>query len=220
MEAEMDAFRKELRRLRNDLRDARQPLDALQKVQQDADALDALAKQPVQNAIQLPERDDDGWRARLGDAVWLEVLKAEGTVVEIEREDAVVQVGKLKVRAKVGDLLKPNRATKEKTKKKHVSVYADYEPDIDVPAPQSPGMELDLRGMRVDDALSRLDSYIDTAYLARLPFARVIHGKGTGALRRAVGERLKEHPLISKSIIAPPKEGGEGVTIIYLVPPA
>ena len=44
---------------------------------------------------------------------------------------------------------------------------------------------------RVDDALRRLDDYVDAAYMAGLPFARIIHGKGTGALRKAVNERVK-----------------------------
>ncbi|PJF25311.1 MAG: endonuclease MutS2, partial [Phototrophicales bacterium] len=87
---------------------------------------------------------------------------------------------------------------------------------ITMPKAESPGLELDLRGMRVEEAVERLDEYIDAAHLARLPFARIIHGKGTGALRKAVMERVREHPLISKAITAPPKEGGEGVTIIYL----
>ena len=87
-----------------------------------------------------------------------------------------------------------------------------------MPKGQSPGLELDLRGARVEEALEKLDNYIDAAYLSGIPFGRVIHGKGTGALRRAVQDRLHEHPLISKSMSAPPKEGGDGVTIIYLVP--
>jgi DNA mismatch repair protein MutS2 len=51
-----------------------------------------------------------------------------------------------------------------------------------------------------------------------LPFARIIHGKGTGALKKAVRERVEHHPLISKVTEALPKEGGGGVTIIHMVP--
>ncbi|MBL8120459.1 MAG: Smr/MutS family protein, partial [Anaerolineae bacterium] len=96
----------------------------------------------------------------------------------------------------------------------------EYEksPDPVAPRGQSPGLELDLRGERVDDALKRLETYVDAAYMSGLPFARIIHGKGTGALKKAVKERVEHHPLISKVTEATPKEGGGGVTIIHMVP--
>ena len=96
----------------------------------------------------------------------------------------------------------------------------DYEksPDPIVPKGKSPGLELDLRGERVDEALQRLETYLDAAYTSGLPFARIIHGKGTGALRKAVRERVEHHPLISKVTEAMPNEGGGGVTIIHMVP--
>jgi DNA mismatch repair protein MutS2 len=87
-----------------------------------------------------------------------------------------------------------------------------------VPKVQSPGLELDLRGERVDEALMRMETYIDAAYMAGLPFARIIHGKGTGALRKAVRERVENHSLVSKVSEAMPQEGGGGVTIIHMVP--
>ena len=83
--------------------------------------------------------------------------------------------------------------------------------------PVSPGLELDLRGKRVEDAVEQLDRYLDAASAAGLPFGRIIHGKGTGALRRAVRERLQGHPLIEAAQTASPKEGGDGVTIARLI---
>jgi DNA mismatch repair protein MutS2 len=212
MQAELDEFRKELRRLRGDLREASLPLEALRTVQTAADALEKSIARPVENAVPVPETT---WRPRLGEAVWLETLKAEGTVTEIDRDEAVVQIGSLKVRARFSDLKKPTRAERAEVKKRQASAY-ERGPEVTVPKAQSPGLELDLRGARVEDAIQRLDEYIDAAYLSGLPFARIIHGKGTGALRRAVQERLKDHALIAKAVTAPPKEGGEGVTIIYL----
>jgi DNA mismatch repair protein MutS2 len=60
------------------------------------------------------------------------------------------------------------------------------------------------------------ESYIDDAFRAGLPFVRIIHGKGTGALRQAVREALRGHPLVKKFDSAPPEQGGEGVTIAVL----
>jgi DNA mismatch repair protein MutS2 len=167
------------------------------------------------DGVQMPEGID--WTPHLGDAVWLETLKAEGTITELDKQEAMVQIGNLKVRANLRDLKKPTRAERKVLKRKRASTY-EYSPELTMPKGQSPGLELDLRGARVEDALRRLDEYVDAAYLSGLPFARIIHGKGTGALRRAIQERVREHALISKSVTAPPKEGGEGVTIIYMAP--
>lgn len=214
---ELDQFRKELRRLRNEMREAGLPLETLRAIQQAADNLQDALRQPVENAVDVPE--NGGWTPRLGDSVWLETLKAEGTIIELDKNEAVVQIGSLKIRAGLHDLKKPSRAERKALKRKYGSSY-EMQREVAVPRGESPGLELDLRGARVEDALRRLEDYVDAAYLSGLPFARIIHGKGTGALRKAVQERLREHALISKAITAPPKEGGEGVTIIYMVPPA
>jgi DNA mismatch repair protein MutS2 len=83
----------------------------------------------------------------------------------------------------------------------------------------SPGMELDLRGQRAEDALDALDRYLESAFLAGLPFVRIIHGKGTGRLRQVVREALQESPHISRWENGQDKEGGEGVTIGHLHSP-
>jgi DNA mismatch repair protein MutS2 len=80
----------------------------------------------------------------------------------------------------------------------------------------SPGMELDLRGQRAEDALDMLDRYLEKAYMAGLPFVRIIHGKGTGKLRQEVRTALKDHPQVTSFEEGGPKEGGEGVTVAKL----
>jgi DNA mismatch repair protein MutS2 len=65
--------------------------------------------------------------------------------------------------------------------------------------------------------LVELDRYLDTAYLAGLPFARIIHGKGTGVLRQAVREELRSHPLVTDFRPGESSEGGEGVTVVRMV---
>jgi DNA mismatch repair protein MutS2 len=78
-------------------------------------------------------------------------------------------------------------------------------------------MDVNLRGMRADDALIQLEKYLDRAYLAGLPFVRIIHGKGTGTLRKLTRDLLREHPLVAEIREATGHEGGEGVTIAKLV---
>ena len=73
--------------------------------------------------------------------------------------------------------------------------------------------ELNIHGMRVKEALELTGKYLDDAVLAGLPAVRILHGKGTGALRKAVHEVLKEYPYVAKYQFASFDEGGEGVTV-------
>ena len=76
-----------------------------------------------------------------------------------------------------------------------------------------PGVELDLRGQTVEEITERVDKYLDDAFLAGMPFVRIIHGKGTGKLRLAVREALSSHPHVGSYESGGEKEGGDGVTV-------
>ena len=78
--------------------------------------------------------------------------------------------------------------------------------------------EVHLRRLTVDEALLKLDKYLDDAFMAGLYQIRVIHGKGTGTLRQAVREALGKHSLVKSYRPAGYGEGGAGVTIVELVP--
>ena len=212
---EIKSFQREIKRLRNEMRGASLPLDALKQVQDEAAALAANAQEAVPDEGE--QIIETSWTPRLGETVWLAKLNAEGTITELERDSATIQVGTLKVRAGLDEISHRTRSEKREMKRGHKREY-EKSPDPVAPRGQSPGLELDLRGERVDDALKRLETYVDAAYMSGLPFARIIHGKGTGALKKAVKERVEHHPLISKVTEATPKEGGGGVTIIHMVP--
>lgn len=87
---------------------------------------------------------------------------------------------------------------------------------VAVPTGPHVSMELDLRGQRAEAALEQFESYLDGAFRAGLPFVRIIHGKGTGALRSAIREALAGHPLVRRFESASPQDGGDGVTIALL----
>jgi DNA mismatch repair protein MutS2 len=214
-ENELKDFQKELKRLRNDLRTAGMPLETLKAMQAAADKLLDWTHAPVESVVERPDGMD--WLPRLGDTVWLETLNAEGTITELDSKEAVVQVGSLRVRAGFNELKQRKESQKRQMKRGHARKYEPSD-DVMLPRGESPGMELDLRGKRVEDALGQLDVYVEAAYQFGLPFGRIIHGKGTGALRQAVRDYLQEHPLVSKVTEALPSEGGAGVTIIHMVP--
>ena len=137
-------------------------------------------------------------------------LQANGEVLAIyEREgEADVQLGSFRLRLPLKRLELRQKAAREESAPR-VSVQ--------VAAAESPGMELDLRGVRVDDGLDKLERYLNQAYRARLPFVRIIHGRGTGAMRNAVRDVLAAHPLVGTSRTGEGNEGGDGVTIVKLV---
>ena len=143
-----------------------------------------------------------------GDQVWIPSLGASGEVVGVSDHDLEVKVGGFRVR-----LAQSRVELRERGQQPAVQVQSGGVP----PKPPSPGMELDLRGLTVDDMLIELDRYLDTAYLAGLPFVRIIHGKGTGALRQAVRDELRGHPLVGEFRAGENSEGGEGVTVAKLV---
>ena len=144
----------------------------------------------------------------LGDTVWVSSLGASGEVVGVGGSEVEVKVGGFRLR------LAPSRVElRERGQQPAVQVQSGGVQ----PKPPSPGMELDLRGLTVDDMLIELDRYLDTAYLAGLPFVRIIHGKGTGALRQAVRDELRGHPLVGDYRAGENSEGGEGVTVAKLV---
>ncbi|SFJ14306.1 DNA mismatch repair protein MutS2 [Halobacillus dabanensis] len=142
-----------------------------------------------------------------GDEVKLLTLNQQGTIVEqTGKNEYQVQVGVMKVKAKRKELefVKAKQPYKEKpmatVKGKNFHVKT----------------ELDLRGERYEDALNRLEKYIDDALLAGYPRVSIIHGKGTGALRTGVQNFAKNHRSISSHRAGGMNEGGSGVTVLEL----
>jgi len=143
-----------------------------------------------------------------GDAVRLLTLGVQGIVLGIEGDEVSVQAGAIRTRVRMDEL----EATLEPEAPKPASS------GVSVPRrAASPGVQIDLRGQRVEDALDELDRYLEKAAMADLPWVRIVHGKGTGTLRREVRKYLRSNPLVSSHEIAPRNEGGEGATVAHLV---
>jgi DNA mismatch repair protein MutS2 len=77
-------------------------------------------------------------------------------------------------------------------------------------------MELHLRGQRAAGVDQLVDDYLNDAYLSRLPYVRIVHGKGTGALREVVRQVVAKHPLVDRWETPATNEGGDGVTVVHL----
>ena len=214
-EDDLADFNKQLRKMRVELRSAGMPAETLNALKAAADRMANWTNAPLDDDEMEPLEDID-WVPRIGDTVFLETLNAEGVIAELDDKAAQVQVGALRVKARFSDMRKRTRSEKRAAERGHARQYEPAEAQL--PKSESPGMELDIRGKRVDEALDILDRYINAAYNAGLPFGRIIHGKGTGRLRQAVRGYLSEHLLVSKVTQGQQQEGGAGVTVIHMVP--
>ncbi len=142
-----------------------------------------------------------------GDDIKLLTINQKGTVLEkINDHEYLVQVGIMKVKVDRKDLQYMGKS-KQKYEQPITTIKgSNYHVKT----------ELDLRGERLEDALLKLEKYMDDALLAGYPRVSIIHGKGTGALRKGVQEFVKQHPRISDSRPGSSGEGGSGVTVIRL----
>jgi DNA mismatch repair protein MutS2 len=137
-------------------------------------------------------------------------LQAEGVVQEVEAEQAEVQIGRLRVRARLEELEPPSAAPgRDRASQREVGTRGPAAPHL----PPIPPLEIDLRGMAADESLDELERRLDAAYLAGVPFLRIIHGKGTGKLRQAVRQALRNNPYVTSFEPGTEGEGGDGVTV-------
>lgn len=221
----VETLQEELRTLRRDLARARQPLDVLKVMEEKADAIQAEVQVPVVRKETSPAARPFS----VGDKVKVRSVGMKGVITAITENDVEVQVGNLRIRAELRDVQSPG------TQEKSESAAAKQQPKhnsrvrkvLEQSAPQessshisishpSPGSELDLRGQLAEDALDRLETFVENAYLAAMPFVRIIHGKGTGKLRQVVRRALSQLEYISRWESGIEREGGDGVTVAFL----
>ncbi len=217
-ELEVEVLKRNIQSLRSQLKKLHQPLDALEKIEEKVDAVEEKVQQPVARRAS-PEPSAPQGAFKLGERVVVSSLGSEGIISALSESEAEVQVGSLRVRAKLVDLVRKTASEERKThegpagrtRRIHKAVENLQSPSFGLQP--SPGIELDLRGQASEEALSMLDDYLDKAYLAGMPFVRIIHGKGTGKLRQVVRTALKEHPQVTSFESGLENEGGDGVTV-------
>lgn len=176
----------------------------------------AALRTEVAGALEEPEEPEaesappGGYALRRGDRVRVTSLGAEGTLIEDPREGIVaVQVGSMRATLPV-DVLRPASAKPDDPARRARSSAAE----ISMRKAIHISPDLTIRALRVDEAAPMLEKYLDDAYAAGIAQVRIIHGKGTGALRRFVGDTLRVHPVVGGFRAGDDGEGGEGVTIV------
>jgi DNA mismatch repair protein MutS2 len=214
-ELEVAVLKQNIETLKQQLKRASQPLQAVKAVEEKLAAIEEKIEAPVERKV-IERKSSNAMQANinrplaLGERVTVSTLKANGIVTAIGESDAEVQIGSIRLRAKLSDLERKNQIpiVQPEIKSEAGNQKSSFTP--------SPGMEVSLRGKMVEDGLDELEQYLEKAYAAGLPFVRIVHGKGTGKLREAVREHLKKHPYISSFEEARDNEGGAGVTIAKL----
>ena len=185
-------------------------------------SLMADAPRPVESILDRP--------LRRGDRVRISSLDMIGELLETPSGDSPVpvQVGAMRVSVLPGSLLLVGTEKAPKT----TGPRSSTAPPRDIPTgangkdgdtisysmQKTIGItpQITLLGQRADEAIQNVEKYIDDAYSAGLSRVRVVHGKGTGALRRAVQEYFESHPLVDGFATADPEEGGAGATVVTL----
>ncbi|MGH2403948.1 MAG: Smr/MutS family protein, partial [bacterium] len=147
-----------------------------------------------------------------GDRVFLIDVPTPGEAISLpdEQGDLDVKLGSLRARINLRQIERVEKGDDSADGHAVTTPPASH-----LPLPTTPP-ELDLRGLTVDEALLLIDQRLDEAARAGVRELRIIHGKGTGTLRRAVREMLSKHALVHGHAVAEPRAGGDGVTVVEL----
>ncbi len=204
-QAEIEAVQEELRRARKQIRDA-VSLNQLKNLSKEITAVAETALPVPAPSPKAPPRQTRR-KLQVGDTVLVKALDKKGEVVSISKNEVLVAIGRLQMRAKFDEIEFKGRPVEEEPEQS-VRVGSGM---------ASSGLELDLRGKRVEDGLEEMDRFLDNAFLARMPWVRIIHGKGTGKMREAVRVALRHNSHVASFEEGKDGEGGAGVTVAKLV---
>jgi len=140
----------------------------------------------------------------IGDIVRIRDGHESGEVQEINGQLAIILCGNARLQIALADL--------HKEQKQQIR-YNSVSTTLPIPAAAN---EIDLRGLFGDDAVAQVQAFLDNAYAAGLHRVDIIHGKGTGALRKRIGEFVKMYPHVKAFRLGEWNEGGAGVTVVEL----
>jgi DNA mismatch repair protein MutS2 len=165
-----------------------------------------LQKNTVKPEIKKPVIDED--ELKPGDWVKLNDSETTGQVMEIARDNVIIAIGELRTVAKKNRVQKISRKEVPKDVRKsynsHSSDMASFSPEIDV------------RGMRTEDALGNIERLFDRALMMGFGNLKIIHGKGDGILRKMIRQYLKKYDQVDRMEDEHADRGGDGITYVYL----
>ena len=207
--AQLEELRKQQTRAAN----FQQVNDAKAAIRHDLKEAEAV----LHSRDQEPETPAPSRPIAVGDLVELAGVKTAATVLNVNGDGSMLlQAGKMKMTVKAGQVRLLESAEEIEKRKKQVAAAQrkNVSPQIQLAARAA--SELDIRGMETLEAESVVENYIDAAVMAKLGTVTIIHGKGTGALRKAVHEMLKRNRAVKSFRLGRYGEGEAGVTVVEL----
>ena len=129
-----------------------------------------------------------------------------------DKGEVMVQAGIIKMKVHISQLTLPDRSKEDKKK----GSYGIRTAGVKAGKSKNISTEIDVRGQMVEEAIENVDKYLDDVYLSKLPQVTIIHGKGTGALRQAIQQHLRRHPLVKSYRLGNFGEGETGVTVVEM----
>lgn len=191
-----------------DLRQAKKMADLSIKDHELTEKLTSLKKSEAKQAEQFKRKARNKAPLKAGDEVMVLSLNRQGELIEKTKNgDWMVQLGMMKVNIKEEDLEYLRQSVKKKDSGKGKMIHKRN---------TNVGIQLDLRGERYEDAMLRLDKYMDEVLLAGYQTVTIIHGHGTGALRQGVHKYLKKNKHVASFRFGGAGEGGTGATVVEL----
>jgi DNA mismatch repair protein MutS2 len=205
-EAELAEARQLLKRLQRDREAVRVTSEQVEQRRLEAQQADESVREYKRTRASRPLPQTGERQIKVGDRVSVPSLGQEGEVVDLDGDEAEIQLGTLKLRHPISGLKRLGRSrTSEQERRVSQFIQPEFVP-----------IEIDIRGNRAAEVEGMLDRYLDNAYRSGLPTVRIIHGKGTGALRQVVRDYLNASPIVASHELAPAAEGGDGATIAHM----
>jgi DNA mismatch repair protein MutS2 len=201
----------------NRLNKAKEEIDALienaqEEAQEILDEMRAHKQAPMHELIQKKQQIDSKRlktkqepsieNIQIGDWVKLRATNQQGQVLQVKKKQVIVNINGIRMD------VSPNQLIRAEAPKPQKQVFIKHESVASVP------LELNVIGYRVEEALPLVSQYIDNCLRAKMPFARIIHGHGTGALRQAVHTLLAKQDRIDTYRLGGQGEGGVGATVV------
>ena len=176
-----------------------------------------LSREPEQEVSEVTYIKAPSRPVVVGDIVKLRSFGSVGTVEQIRDGEAEVRVKALRFREKLEDLeLVEAQPLAKSQKGKLEKLKESSGTQVHLKSEQRTDSELNVIGQTTDEAVDSVDKFLDEASLANLSQVRIVHGHGTGALRRAIAELLRGHPHVARFLAAPQDQGGSGATLVEL----
>ncbi len=194
-----------------EIRETQAEKERTKTLRKELEEFDKTIKNPTTKILPKPEINITGGQIQVGDYVKLKDSQTIGEVVEIKGKDVEIQIGELRSNVKLKRLVKISKKDFTQSQKKSTPIARGVNLTVKM---QNFTHDLDIRGQRPEEVLPKLVQFLDDAIMLGVGQVRIVHGKGTGALRQTVRDQLRNYRQVIQVSDEHADRGGAGVTLI------